>query len=85
MIEVSNLRVEDVDDKWARAVVDIRFEGLESPYAEDTIWFATRKEDCDKLPNDCYDAFFLVPLYLAMYHGQDLHICGTVSKRHTRM
>ena len=81
MIEVSNLRVEDVDDKWTRAVVDIRFEGMASPYAEDTIWFAVRKEDRDVLSLDCYDPFFLVPLYLAMYHKQDLTIRGRVSKR----
>lgn len=81
MIEVSNLRVEDVDDKWTRAVVDIRFEGMASPYAEDTIWFAVRKEDRDVLSLDCYDPFFLVPLYLAMYHKQDLTIRGRISKR----
>jgi hypothetical protein len=33
------------------------------------------------LSDDNYDAFLLVPLYLAMYHKQDLHICGKVSKR----
>ena len=28
-----------------------------------------------------YDAFLLIPLYIAMSYKQDLHICGKVSKR----
>ena len=84
MIEVKNLRVEDVADikgSWTRAITDISFEGMSSPYREEHMWFATRSENKDMLSDDNYDAFFLVPLYLAMYHKQDLHICGKVSKR----
>ena len=33
------------------------------------------------LADDVYDAFFLVPLYMAMYYGADLHIRGAVSKK----
>lgn len=81
MIEIKNLRVEDMDNSWTRAIADIRFQGMESPYEEDNIWFATRCANKDMLSDDNYDAFLLVPLYLAMYHKQDLHICGKVSKR----
>lgn len=81
MIEIKNLRIEDMKNSWTRAVADIHFEGMKSPYEEDNIWFATRTENAEMLSNDNYDAFLLVPLYLAMYHKQDLHICGKVSKR----
>lgn len=81
MIEINNLRIEDVDDKWSRLVANIRFEGMKSPYAEERIWFSVRKEDREMLSENNYDPFFLVPLYLAMYHKQDLHIAGNVSKR----
>ena len=33
------------------------------------------------LADDVYDAFLLVPLYIAMYYKQDLHIHGPVSKK----
>lgn len=81
MIEIKNLRIEDMKNSWIRAVADIHFEGMKSPYKEDNIWFATRTENAEMLSDDNYDAFLLVPLYLAMYHKQDLHICGKVSKR----
>lgn len=81
MIEIENLRIEDVDDKWSRLVANIRFEGMKSPYAEDRIWFSVRREDREMLSENNYNPFFLVPLYLAMYHKQDLHIAGNVSKR----
>lgn len=81
MIEIKNLRVEDMDNSWTRAIADIRFQGMKSTYEEDNIWFATRCANKDMLSDDNYDAFLLVPLYLAMYHKQDLHICGKVSKR----
>ena len=81
MIEIKNLRIEDTNNSWTRAVADINFESMKSPYEEDNIWFATRTANAEMLSDDNYDAFLLVPLYLAMYHKQDLHICGNVSKR----
>ena len=81
MIEIKNLRIEDMNDGWSRAVADISFSDMQSPYDESNMWFATRSENRAMLSDDSYDAFLLVPLYLAMYHKQDLHICGKVSKR----
>lgn len=81
MIEIKNLRIEDTDNNWTRAIADINFQGMKSPYEENSIWFATRYENKYMLSDDNYDAFLLVPLYIAMYHKQDLHICGKVSKR----
>lgn len=81
MIEIKNLRIEDMNNSWTRVVADIYFEGMDSPYEENNIWFATRTANKEMLSDDNYDAFLLVPVYLAMYHKQDLHICGKVSKR----
>ena len=81
MIEIKNLRIEDMKDGWSRAAADISFSDMQSPYDESSMWFATRSENRAMLSDDSYDAFLLVPLYLAMYHKQDLHICGKVSKR----
>ena len=52
-------------------------------YLEDNseIWFAVKNENAHMLSDDVYDAFVLVPLYMAMYYKQDLHIHGCVSKR----
>ncbi len=52
-----------------------------SPYPEKTIYLEIDKSHGDMLVDDNYDAFVLIPLYLAMYHKQDLHICGNVSKK----
>ena len=81
MIEIKNLRIEDMEDGWSRAVADISFSDMKSPYSEKSMWFATRSENKNMLTDESYDAFLLVPLYLAMYHKQDLYIRGNVSKR----
>lgn len=81
MIEIKNLRIEDSENGWSRVVADINFLDMENPYDENSIWFATRKENKGMLSDKSYNAFLLVPLYLAMYHKQDLHICGKVSRR----
>ena len=81
MIEIKNLRIEDTENGWSRVVADINFLDMENPYNESNIWFATRKKNKGMLSDESYNAFLLVPLYLAMYHKQDLHICGKVSKR----
>lgn len=81
MIEISNLRIEDMADNWSRAIADIKFKDIGSPFDEDSMWFATRKENKDMLSSENYDAFILVPVYLAMYYKQDLYIKGKVSKR----
>ena len=81
MIEIKNLRIENTKDNYSRVVADINFLDMESPYDENSIWFATHSENRNLLTDESYDAFLLVPLYLAMYHKQDLRIYGKVSKR----
>lgn len=64
-----------------RLEADITFTDMPSPYAEKTLYFEVDKAHGDMLADDTYDAFVLVPLYLAMYHKQDLHIRGNISKK----
>lgn len=80
MIEISNLRKYAVGG-CVRLEADINFTDMPSPYAEKTIYFEVDKALGDMLADDTYDAFVLVPLYLAMYHKQDLHIRGNISKK----
>lgn len=63
-----------------RLLVDINISGAEDIFTEKTMWFSVKNENADMLTDETYDAFFLVPLYLAMYFHQDLHIHGKVSK-----
>ena len=51
------------------------------PSFEPVIWLAVKDEDAHMLASDVYDAFVLIPLYIAMYYKQDLHIHGSVSKK----
>lgn len=44
------------------------------------MWFAVKRENADFLTTEVYDPFVLVPYYIAMHYGQDLKICGKVSK-----
>ena len=80
MLDISNLRKEQ-HGEWTRLVVDVAFSGVEVPYTEKTMYFAVKNEHADMLTDEVYDAFLLVPLYLAMYHHTDLHIHGKVSKK----
>ena len=51
------------------------------PNFEPVIWLSVEDEHADMLSDDVYDAFVLIPLYIAMYYKQDLHIHGSVSKK----
>ena len=79
MLTISHIRKER-HGEWTRLVVDIDFGDVKTDYAEKTLWFAVRNENADMLTDETYDAFVLVPLYLAMYYHTDLHICGNMSK-----
>lgn len=80
MIHVSNLRKESADS-WTRLVADFTYSGggvLRD--LEPAIWLSVKDENAHMLADDVYDGFVLVPLYLAMYLKEDLHIHGNVSK-----
>ena len=79
MIEISNLR--KYQGGITRVEADITFTDMDSPYSERTLYFEIDKEHGDMFADDSYDAFVLVPLWLAMFHKQDLHISGRISKK----
>lgn len=80
MIEISNLRKHAKGDA-VRLEARIKFLDMTSPYPEKTIYFELDKKYAHMFADDSYDAFILIPLWLAMLHKQDLHICGAVSKK----
>lgn len=45
------------------------------------MWFAVRNEDADFFSCRVYDPFVLVPYYIGMYYGEDVKICGKVSRK----
>ena len=54
--------------------------GVNSPFQETTMWFAVKTENKDFFSIKVYDPFVLVSYYVAMHYGEDLKICGNVSK-----
>lgn len=82
MIKLSNLRLEhNVPFKYgkpqARIVCD-----LEANFTKvKQFWFSVDNEYGDWLTDDVYDAFLVAMLYPAMYYGEDIEICGNVSKK----
>ena len=81
MIEVSNLRQYHTGGDTVRLEADINFTDMDSPYPLKTIYYETKEEYADMFDYKSYNAFVLTPLFVAMFHKQDLHICGKISKR----
>lgn len=82
MIEVSNLRKYSKDRGYTRLEADLTFSEVGvSPYAERTLYFSVKNEHAAMLDDSSYDAFVLIPLYLAMYHKTALKIRGRISKK----
>ena len=79
-IKLSGLRLEDRPDGLTYLVSDIDFIGFDSTYDEREMWFSVENEDSNMFETRSCDAFFLVPLYLAMFHGATLRIEGNVSR-----
>lgn len=82
MIKLSNLRLEHnipfaYGKPQARIVCD-----LEAGFTDvKQFWFSVDDEYGDWLTDDVYDAFLVAMLYPAMCYGEDIEICGHVSKR----
>lgn len=79
MITLSGIRVEERGEQ-VRLICDMDWDGGDGPFSENTLWFSIKREYAAFFSTKVYDPFVLVPLYLAMYYGQDLKICGKVSK-----
>lgn len=79
-IRVHGIRIAETPGGRTRLVAAIEFEGFDAPYTENEMWFEVGDDLADVLTDATYDPFFLVPMYLAMYHGAELRIEGRVSK-----
>lgn len=82
MIQISNLRLErSVPFKYgnpqARIICDIKADFTDVRQ----FWFSVDDKYSDWLTEDVYDAFLVAMLYPAMYYGEDIEICGNVTKR----
>ena len=80
MIEICNIRKER-NEEWTKLLVDVVVTEIDNPFEEKTMWFAVKNENEEMLSEENYNAFFLVPLYLAMYYKTDLKISGKLSER----
>lgn len=80
MFTLCNIRKEEKDD-WAYLVCDLKVSGKQKLFKEETIWIAVEKENEDMLSTKVYDPFILVPLFLGMYYGHNVHVEGNVSAR----
>ena len=78
-LELSNLRTIQ-DGEWTKLIVDVSHEGIKMDIPQN-FWFALKNENAGMFANDVYDAFIIVPMYIAMYYKTDLRIHGFVSKR----
>ena len=81
MIKLSNLRFEqNVAFKYgkpqARIVCDIEADFTDVKQ----LWFSVDNEYGGWLTDDVYDAFLVAMLYPAMYYGEDVEVCGNVTK-----
>lgn len=81
MLRVSNLRKESKNGGWTYLCCDFDSSDMATPFPEKTMWIAVQDEHADMLTDEVYDPFVLLPLFLGMYYGQDVHICGKISPR----
>lgn len=80
MIEISNLRKYNLENV-VRLETDIKFLDMSEPCPVETIYFEIDKNYLEVFADDTYDAFVLIPLFLAMKYHTDLRIKGNLSKR----
>lgn len=80
MFTLSNLKKFTKDD-WCYLSCDFAVTGIESPFAEKTMWVAVKPENADMLADNVYDPFVVVPVALGMFYKQDVHIDGNVSPK----
>ena len=82
MIEISGLRKYVVaNGQGVRLEANIKFVDIDAAAPAKTLYFEIRKDYGEMFSTDTYDAFFLIGLYLAMYHKTPLRIRGNVSKK----
>lgn len=80
MFLLSNLN-KSSKNGWTYLSCDFKVTEIKSPFKEDKLWVAVEEKNADMLTDEVYDPFVLVPLFLGMYYGQDVHIQGKISPR----
>lgn len=80
MFTLCNLRKESKEG-WVYLICDLQVTEIENPFKEKTIWVAVEEENEDMLSTKVYDPFVLIPVFLGMYYGQDVHVAGNMSAR----
>lgn len=80
MFRVSNLRKERKNG-WTYLCCDFDTTEMKNPFQEQTMWVAVQEENEDMLSDAVYDPFVLLPIYLGMHYGHDVHIEGNISPR----
>ncbi|MBO5178258.1 MAG: hypothetical protein J6C07_12440 [Lachnospiraceae bacterium] len=80
MFKLSNLRKESKAG-WTYLCCDFEVTGMDNPFKENTMWVAVEDINEDMLSEKVFDPFVLIPVYLGMHYGQDVHIEGNVSAR----
>lgn len=82
MIRLSNLRLEynvpfQHGTPQARIICDLDAEFTKVKQ----FWFSVDTQYGEWLTDDVYDAFLVAMIFPAMYYGEDIKICGNVSKK----
>lgn len=80
MFKVTNLK-KYVKEGWAYLSCDFQVQDADVPFSERTMWIAVEEKNSDMLSDEVYDPFVLVPVYLGMHYGQDVHIEGNISPK----
>lgn len=81
-MRISNLRLErNVPFKYGKPQARIICD-MEADFTDvNQIWFSVDDEYSEWLTDDVYDSFLVTLLYPAMYYGENIEICGNVSKK----
>lgn len=79
MIEIKNIKKTILNGNY-RLSASILIKDVDAIFEENQIWFENPIDMGDILTDENYNAFFLVPLYMAMYYKTDLYIRGALSE-----
>lgn len=80
MFRLSNLRKESTNG-WTYLLCDFEVTEIKNPFGADSMWIAVEDKNEDMLSSRVYDPFVLLPVFLGMFYGQDVHIEGNISAR----
>lgn len=81
-MKISNLRLEhSIPFKFGKPQAHIICD-LEAQFTDvKQLWFSVDESLYEWLTDDVYDAFLITLLYPAMFYGENIEVCGNVSKK----